>query len=110
MPWYRGNFVLGGYEVNMPLHTRSIAVSISVVCFFVLSLIGWMSGLPPFVCCKRAIAGAVIVYITGSLMIRAINAILIDAMIMNKMNQSRDSNVPVTHKVRNGGAVGGRNS
>jgi hypothetical protein len=94
----------------MPLHTRSIAISISVVCFFVLSLIGWMSSLSPYVCCKRAIAGAVIVYIAGSLMIRAINAILIDAMIMNKMNQRRDSNVPAAHKVRNGGAGSGRNS
>lgn len=94
----------------MPLHTRSIAVSISVVCFFVLSLVGWLSGLSPFVCCKRAIAGAVIVYIASSLMIRAINAILIDAMIMNKLNQSDDSNVPAAHKVRNGGAIGGHNS
>ena len=71
----------------MPLHVRSIAVSIAVICFFGLSLIGWISGLSPFTCCKRALLGAVLAYIAGALAVRAINAILISAMIANQMEQ-----------------------
>ena len=74
----------------MPLHVKSIAVSIAVICFFGLSLIGWISGLSPFTCCKRALAGAVLAYIAGAWAVRAINAILISAMITNQMNQQKE--------------------
>ncbi len=67
----------------MPLGVRSIAVSIAVICFFSLSLISWVSGLPPFTCCKRALVGAVFAYIAGTLAVKAINTILINAMITN---------------------------
>jgi len=76
----------------MPLHVRSIAVSIAVICFFLLSLIGWISGLSPFVCCKRALIGAVLAYIAGIWAVKAINAILINAMITNQMNQQEKKN------------------
>ena len=71
----------------MPLHVRSIAVTIAVVCFFGLSLIGWLSGLTPFVCCKRALIGAVLVYIAGTWAVRAINTVLMNAMISDRMSQ-----------------------
>jgi len=76
----------------MPLHVRSIAVSIAVICFFGLSLIGCFSGLSPFTCCKRALVGAVIAYIAGTLAVRAVNAILISAMVTNQMNQKKEKN------------------
>jgi len=76
----------------MPLHVRSIAVSIAVICFFGLSLIAWFSGLSPFTCCKRALAGAVLAYIAGAWAVKAINAILISAMITNQMNQQKEKN------------------
>jgi hypothetical protein len=76
----------------MPLHVRSIAVSIAVTCFFGLSLIAWISGLSPFTCCKRALAGAVLAYIAGAWAVKAINAILISAMITNQMNQQKEKN------------------
>ena len=75
----------------MPLHVRSIAVSIAVICFFVLSLVGWICGLSPFVCCKRAMIGAVLAYIAGSWAVKAINAILVNAMIANQVDQQEDS-------------------
>ncbi len=74
----------------MPLHVRSIAVSVAVICFFGLSLIGWVSGLSPFTCCKRALAGAVLAYIAVALAVKAINAILIDAMIKRHMNKQKE--------------------
>ncbi len=76
----------------MPLHVKSIAVSIAVICFFGLSLIGWISGLSPFTCCKRALAGAMIAYIAGAWAVKAINAILISAMITDQMNQQKEKN------------------
>ncbi len=76
----------------MPLHVRSIAVSVAVICFFGLSLIGWVSGLSPFTCCKRALAGAVLAYIAVALVVKAINAILIDAMIKRHMNKQKEWN------------------
>jgi len=71
----------------MPLHVRSIAVSIAVICFFSIAIIGWTSGLSPFTCCKRALAGAAAAYIAGAWAVKAINAILINAMITNQMKQ-----------------------
>lgn len=74
----------------MPLHVRSIAVSIAVLCFFGLSLVGWISGLSPFTCCKRALAGAALAYIAAALAVKAINAILINAMIAGRMNKQKE--------------------
>jgi len=84
----------------MPLHVRSIAVSIAVICFFVLSLIGGVCGLSPFVCCKRALIGAVLAYIAGGWAVRAINAILVDAMIANQMKQQDGSGFGANPKMR----------
>jgi hypothetical protein len=74
----------------MPLHVRSIAVSIAVICFFAVSLIGWISGLTPFICCKRALIGAIVAYAAAALAAKAINAILVNAMIRSQMNQRKE--------------------
>ena len=74
----------------MPLHIRSIAVSIAVICFFAIAIIGLISGLSPFTCCKRALLGAAAVYIAGVWAVKAINAILINAIITNQMNQQKE--------------------
>ena len=86
----------------MPLNVRSIAVSIAVACFFVMSLIGWGSGLAPFVCCKRALIGAVLVYVGGGFAVRAINTILVNAMIANRMDQQDDPGFAAGGKVVSG--------
>ncbi|MHC4122678.1 MAG: hypothetical protein ACYSSI_03820 [Planctomycetota bacterium] len=75
----------------MPLHVRSISASTAVVCFFTVSLIGWISGLSPFTCCKRALTAAFVVYVIAALAIKAINIILINAMINSQMNQQKEN-------------------
>jgi len=65
-------------------------VSIAVICFFGLSLVGWISGISPFTCCKRALLGAVLAYIAAAWAVKAINAILISAMIANQMDQQEE--------------------
>jgi len=74
----------------MPLNVRSIAVSIAVICFFAIAGIGWISGLSPFTCCKRAMVGAAAAYIAGAWAVKAINAILMNAMITNQMKQRKE--------------------
>ena len=72
----------------MPLHIKSVAVSIAVTCFFGVSLIGWISGLSPFTCCKRALIGAALSYIAASLAVKIINSVLTNAMIMSRMSHA----------------------
>jgi drug/metabolite transporter superfamily protein YnfA len=73
----------------MPLNVKSISVSVAVICFFVIAIVGWFSDVSPFTCCKRALAAAVVVYIAASLAVKAINVILIDAIVEKQMNQQK---------------------
>jgi len=70
----------------MPLNARYIGVTVAVTCFFCLSFISWITGLSPFICCKRAVIGAVVAYVAAGLVVKAINAILISAMIASQKN------------------------
>lgn len=74
----------------MPLHVKSIAVSIAVICFFAVAVIGLISGLSPFTCCKRALVAAATAYIAGAWALKAINAILINAIISSRMKQQKE--------------------
>ena len=76
----------------MPLQAKSISVSVAVICFFGIALVGWISGLLPLTCCKRALIAAVVAYAATAIAIKAINSILIDAMIKNQMNQQQRKN------------------
>ena len=71
----------------MPLHARSIAINMGVMCFFAIGLVGWCSGLLPLTCCKRALAGAIVAYMVITLAVKAINAILTNAIIRSHMKK-----------------------
>jgi len=73
----------------MPLNVRSSAISISVISFFFLSIICWISGLSPFICCKRAMIGAALVYIVVIFIVRVINKILLDVIINKQVEKER---------------------
>jgi len=73
----------------MLLQTRSLAVSTAVLCFFVLGIVGSLSGLPPYTCCRRAVLGATLVYFATAVAVRAINAILMGAMISDRIRKER---------------------
>ena len=75
----------------MPLNAKPIAVSFAVIAFFGISFVAWFSGLTPFMCSKRAIIGALLSYLASSLSIKAINAILISAMVENEMQQQKEA-------------------
>jgi hypothetical protein len=60
------------------------------MCFFTVSLIGLVSSLSPFTCCKRALTAAFVVYVIAALAVRAINSILINAMINSQVKQQKE--------------------
>ena len=74
----------------MILNTKQIAITIAVVIFFILSAIGSFSGLSPFACGKRAIAGAAVAYIMAAVAVKAINAILLNAIIESQINPQKE--------------------
>ncbi len=80
----------------MPLNVRSIAVGIAVMCFFLLSFISWLSSLSSFACCKRAVIGAAVAYVVAALAVKAVNAILINAMAANRAAELRQQQQQVS--------------
>jgi uncharacterized membrane protein YcfT len=71
------------------LHVRSIAVSSAVVCVFAVGIIASISGLSPWSCCERAILAAAVVYFAAGAAVRAINTILIQAIVDRQVNKEQ---------------------
>jgi hypothetical protein len=71
------------------LHVRSIAVSAAVACFFAVGVIGSASGLSPWPCCERALLAAAAIYVLAGALVRAINAVLIQAIVDSQVNKER---------------------
>jgi hypothetical protein len=74
----------------MPLQVRPIAISTAVMFFFGVSIVGSVSGLAPFTCCKRALAAAFVAYIASTVATRIVNAILLSAIIESQISQQRE--------------------
>ena len=89
----------------MPLNVRSFAVSISVISFFFLSIVGWISSLSPFVCCKRAMIGAALVYIAAIFIVRVINNILLDAIINRQYEKEKSINFQTDSIIETGDRI-----
>jgi len=68
----------------MMLQARPIAISTAVLAFFALGIVGAIGGLDPFVCCERGLLGAVVAYVVAGLVVRAINAILTQALVASQ--------------------------
>ena len=83
----------------MPLNVKTISINIAVICFFGLCVVALLSGLSPYICCKRAIIGAVIVYISANFTVRLINIILFDAMITQHIEQENNSELAKNNKI-----------
>ncbi|MCK4999526.1 MAG: hypothetical protein KAS23_08320 [Anaerohalosphaera sp.] len=74
----------------MPFEIRPIAVKTAITVLFIITAIDLYKGLPPYVCCKRAIAGSVIMYFITAYTVKAINAILINSV--DSSNNETQSN------------------
>ncbi len=71
----------------MLLQIRPMAVSCAVLCFFAIGVVGSLGGLSPYTCCKRAVLGAAIAYLVAGAAGRAVNAILTQAMIADRIRK-----------------------
>ena len=71
-------------------NVRSIAVSIAVMCFFAAAIIGWVCNVSPFTCCKRSLTAAVLAYVATILAVKAIKAIVINAIINRQINRLKE--------------------
>ncbi|HSW01255.1 MAG TPA: hypothetical protein VLI39_13855 [Sedimentisphaerales bacterium] len=78
----------------MLLPIRTIAVGTAVLFFFAIGIIGSVGGLSPFTCCKRAMLGAAVAYLTAGTAGKAVNAILMQAMIAGQVNQTKKREQP----------------
>jgi hypothetical protein len=79
----------------MPLDARPIAIKIAVLSFFALSIIGICCGHLPYTICTRAIAGALVIYISAVVAVKIINVVLLDVIISKFLNhQEKRKNEP----------------
>ena len=66
---------------------RPIAVSLAVIIFFVMALVGTFCGLSPATGVSRAVAGAVITYAVVTLAGQAVISIIMQSIIDNKIKK-----------------------
>ncbi len=71
----------------MPLQIRPIAISTAVLCFFAIGIVGSLGRLSPWTCCQRAVLGAAIAYFAAGATVRAINAVVTQALISHQMRK-----------------------
>jgi hypothetical protein len=65
---------------------RSVSVTLTVIIFFAMALVGYFAGSSPAVCCQRALAGAIITYLVISISAKAIASIIINTIVENKVD------------------------
>ncbi len=76
----------------MPLNVRSISTNAAVAFFFAIAIVGWIGKLSAITCCKRAVIAAIVAYIVASIAVKAINAILISAMVTKQLTLEQEKN------------------
>ena len=72
----------------MPLNQRKIAMAAAVFAFFMTSIVAAFCKNAPYTCCKRALIAMLVAYIFISIVVRIINAILVDAIISKQVDKT----------------------
>ncbi len=75
----------------MFINSRSISISVAVLCFFAVSIVGVFYELSPFTCCERALIGAIIAYILASIAVKILNAVVTSAIIDSYTNKQKEN-------------------
>ena len=60
---------------------RRISLSIAVAAFFIMAIVGCLSGVEPFTCALRALAGAVVLYVLAKMAGRIVLRMMADAIM-----------------------------
>ena len=72
----------------MLLPIRPIAMRCAVYFFFAVAILGTLSGIPPVTCSKRAMLGAIAVYLAASLLLKAVSVILTSAVVESYIEEN----------------------
>ncbi len=72
----------------MPLNHRTTALTVAVFAFFTTSIVAAFYRNSPFTCCKRALIAMLAAYLFTTIVVRVINAILVDAIISKQVNKT----------------------
>jgi hypothetical protein len=72
----------------MPLNQKTIALTAAVFAFFTTSIVAAVCKNSPYTCCKRALIAMLAAYFFTAVMVRIINAILVDAIISKQVNKT----------------------
>ena len=67
---------------------RQVAITISVIGFFVLAFVGWFSDVPMFTCGLRALAGAGVLYVVVTLAGTTALRVFVHAMMAGRVDNS----------------------
>jgi len=62
-----------------PSEYKSVAAKAAVLSFFVTAGIGLYKGLPSYVCCKRGVICAIVIFALTVVLFKVINAIVLSA-------------------------------
>jgi len=68
----------------MEAKIKVIAIRVAVIMFFVMSMIGTSANVHPTTACKRAFAGAAIIYIAIQILGRVFTSIIIQRLAQEK--------------------------
>jgi hypothetical protein len=74
----------------MPINIKPVSIRIAVLTFFIASIVCVVNGLQPFTCCKRALIAAVISLFASCVILRIINAVLINAITHRLMSEEKE--------------------
>ena len=71
----------------MPLEQRPIAMTVAVFAFFTAGIVSALCKNCPFTCCKRALIAMLVAYIFTTIVVKIINAVLVDAIVSKQVDR-----------------------
>jgi hypothetical protein len=74
--------------------TRKIAVRLAVALFFVMALVGWISGHEPAEIARRAAIGAVALYLVAQIAGNLAMRVLLEAMARDQARRQQQGEYP----------------
>ena len=75
-----------------------MALTMAVMAFFVLALVGWLGGSTTFTCAVRALIGAGAVYFLTRFALKLLTNIVADAVVKTRMAQEQDKKGPASER------------
>ncbi len=81
---------------------RNLALTVSVVTFFAMALVGMASGQTVFSCAVRAICGAIVSYVAASMALKLAVDVMVKAVVESGEAPTEDSSEDSTEEKVNG--------